>query len=74
MMGSVLWRIIYNHVRYKLLLIFSKKKKLIHGIDCCRYVKDLDNFISPVMFLDFIVCSLMLCAIGLQATLVIANH
>lgn len=37
-----------------------------------RYVKDLDELIRPVMFLEFGVCSLMLCAIGLQAILV--NH
>lgn len=35
-----------------------------------RYVKDLDELIRPVMFLEFGVCSLMLCAIGLQAILV----
>lgn len=40
-----------------------------HHCKIIKYVKDLDKLISPVMFLDFGVCSLMLCAIGLQAIL-----
>ncbi|GLV40357.1 Odorant receptor 43a [Carabus blaptoides fortunei] len=49
----------------------SVKKRFVECVKqhnmVLKYVKDLDELISPVMFLDFVACSLMLCAIGLEA-------
>ncbi|XP_044737131.1 odorant receptor Or2-like [Chrysoperla carnea] len=43
---------------------------IYHHNGIIKFVSDLRNWINPVMFLEFLVCSVMLCAIGFQATMI----
>lgn len=41
--------------------------------NCLRYYEDLEDLITPIVFLQFLLTSLMICAVGLEGIMVINN-